>query len=349
MHLKKQNGPVLPREIAMTIVVQSWKRVANALLTITFLIAAAIGTPPMAGSAAMAQTYPSQLIKVICSVSPGSVIDVTARLVTNDLSNRLGKPVIIENRPGGGGTIGVGEFTRAAPDGHTLLCGAIGDVFASIVVGRDPAKDFFPVATVARLSWVLVVRPAIPATTLSQLIDHAKANPGKLNWGFGQGTAPHMFGEMFKVATGIDVANIPYKSGPQAVPDMLGGRIDINFGTLSNLLPLIREAKVRAIAVTSEVRSPNLPDVPTMAQSGFPQLTRGDWIGFWAPAGTSPDIVNRLNREINAGLTTPETQAAMRKLGFEPKVSSPQEFAAFIREEMKDWTPAAKAAGILAQ
>jgi tripartite-type tricarboxylate transporter receptor subunit TctC len=333
----------------MTIMVQTWKRVANTLLTITFPLAAAIGAPPMAGIAAMAQTYPSQLIKVICPVSSGSPIDVTARLITTDLSNRLAKPVIVENRPGGGGTIGVGEFTRATADGHTLLCGAIGDMFASIVVGRDPANDFIPVAKVARISWVLVVRPAIPATSLSQLIDHAKANPGRLNWGFGQGTAPHMFGEMFKSETGIDVANIPYKSGTQAVPDMLGGRLDINFGTLSNLLPLIREGKVRAIAVTSEARSPDLPNVPTMAQSGFPQLTRGDWIGFWAPAGTSRDIENRLNREINAGVTSPETQAAMKKLGFESSGSSPQEFAAFIREEVKDWTPAAKAAGILAK
>jgi len=329
--------------------VQGWKSIANTLLTITFPLAVAISAPLMAGSAATAQTYPSQPIKVICSVASGSVIDVTARLITNDLSNRVGKPVIVENRPGGGGTIGVGEFTRAAPDGHTLLCGAIGDVFASIVVGRDPAKDFIPVAKVARITWVLVVSPAIPATSLSQLIDHAKANPGKLNWGFGQGTAPHMFGEMFKATTGIDVANIPYKSGPQAVPDLLGGRIDINFGTLSNLLPLIREGKVRAIAVTSEVRSPDVPDVPTMAQSGFPKLTRGDWIGFWAPAGTSPEIVNRLNREINAGLTAPETKAAMEKLGFEPRGGSPQEFAAFIRDEVATWTPAAKAAGILPQ
>jgi tripartite-type tricarboxylate transporter receptor subunit TctC len=333
----------------MSIAVQGWKRVANTLLLVASPLAAAIGVSLATSSAAIAQSYPSQLIKVICPTASGSPIDVTARLVTNDLSSRLGKPVIVENRPGGGGTIGVGEFTRAAPDGHTLLCGAIGDAFASIVAGRDPVKDFVPVATVARLTWVLVVRPAIPATSLSQLIDHAKANPGKLNWGFGQGTAPHMFGEMFKAATGMDVANIPYKSGTQAVPDMLGGRIDINFGTLSNLLPLIREGKVRAIAVTSEVRSPDLPNVPTMAQSGFPQLTRGDWIGFWAPAGTSLDNVNRLNREINAGLTMPETQAALKKLGFEPRVGSPQEFAAFIREEMKDWTPAAKAAGILAQ
>ena len=179
------------------------------------------------------------------------------RPITSDLSNRLAKPVIIENRPGGGGTISVDEFTRAAPDGHTVLCGAIGDVFASksLVTTR---RRLLPVATVARLCWVLVVRPGY-RTSVNQLIDHAKANPGKLNWGFGQGTAPHMFGEMFKAATGIDVADIPYKSGTQAVPDMLGGRIDINFGTLSNLLPLIREGKVRAIAVTSEVRSRTFP------------------------------------------------------------------------------------------
>src|SRR5262245_12116446 len=134
-----------------------WKRM------IPLSLAAAIGAAQMAGGAAIAQTYPSQLIKVICPISSGSPVDVTARLVTNDLSNRLGKPVIVENRPGGGGTIGVGEFTRAAPDGHTLLCGAIGDAFASKVVGRDPAKDFIPVATVARITWVLVVRPGLPA------------------------------------------------------------------------------------------------------------------------------------------------------------------------------------------
>ena len=331
----------------MKILVRDWKRVITIPLKFGVPIASAIAASLTVGSTAMAQNYPTQPIKVICAVSSGSPVEVTARLVINDLSNRLGKPIIVENRPGGGGTIGVGEFARATPDGHTLLCGAIGDAFASKVIGRDPAKDFTPVATAARVDWVLVVRPGLPANSLGQLIEYAKANPGKLNWGFGQGTAPHMYGEMFKSVTGIDVVNIPYKSGTQAVPDMLGGRIDINFGTLSNLLPLIREGKVRAIAVTSEARSPDLPDVPTMAQSGFPRLTRGDWIGFWAPGGTSPEIVNRLNREINAGLATPETKAAMRKLGFEPRMGSPQEFAAFIRNEIDIWTPAAKAAGIL--
>src|SRR5262249_31314254 len=157
---------------------------------------------------------------------------------------------------------------------------------ASKIVGYDPARAFVPVAAVASHAFVLVVRAALPAKSLRELVDHAKANPGKLNWGFGQGTAPHMFGEMFKAAVSIDVANIPYKSGTQAVPDMLGGRIDMNFGTVSNLLPLIREGKIRAIAITSDARSLELPDVPTMRESGFSQLTRGNWTGFWAPAGT---------------------------------------------------------------
>jgi tripartite-type tricarboxylate transporter receptor subunit TctC len=164
-------------EIPMT-GMQRWKCAASTLFANVLPAAAAIGFSLMPGAPATAQTYPSKLIRVICAVSSGSPIDVTARLVTNDLSNRLGKPVIVENRPGGGGTIGVSEFVRAAPDGHTLLFGAIGDAFASKIVGRDPAKDFVPVATVARLAWVLVVRPAIPATSLPQLIDYAKAYPG---------------------------------------------------------------------------------------------------------------------------------------------------------------------------
>jgi tripartite-type tricarboxylate transporter receptor subunit TctC len=311
------------------------------------LPAAAIAVSLMAGTAATAQTSPGRLVKVICAVPAGSPIDVTARLVTNDWSKRLGTTVIVENRPGGGGTIGAKDFAKAEPDGRTLLFGAIGDAFASKVVGHDPAGDFVPVAAAATWPWILVVRPEIPATSVKQLIDHAKANPGKLSWGFGQGTAPHMYGEMFKAATGIEVADIPYRSGTQAVTDLLGGRIDINFSTVSNLLPLVREGKLRAVAITGGARSPELPDVPTMAEAGFPRLTKADWTGFWAPPGTPASIVARLNGEINAGLTTPEMKAAMKKLEFEPKVLSPQDFASFIVAEIDAWTPAAKVTGIL--
>jgi tripartite-type tricarboxylate transporter receptor subunit TctC len=156
-----------------------------------------------------------------------------------------------------------------------------------------------------------------------------------------------MFGELFKAATGIDVHNIPYKSGTQAVPDVLAGRIDMNFGTVSNLLPLILEGKLRALAVSSEARSPDLPDVPTMAESGFPHLTRGAWVGLWGPAGTPAHIVSRLNAEINASVRTPAMKAAMKRLDFEPKTGSPQDLTMLIQDEIEAWTPAAKAAGIL--
>jgi tripartite-type tricarboxylate transporter receptor subunit TctC len=320
---------------------QSWKRAATILVTLALPATAAIG------NAALAQTPPSRLVKVICSVPAGSPVDVTARLVTNDWSKRTGTTVIVENRPGGGGTIGVKDFAKAEPDGRTLLFGAIGDAFAAKVVGHDPAGDFVPVAAAASWPWILVVRSALPATSVKQLVDYAKANPGKLNWGFGQGTAPHMYGEMFKTATGIAVADIPYKSGTQAVTDLMGGRIDMNFGTVQNLLPLVREGKLRAIAITGEARSAELPDVPTMAESGFAQLTRADWTGFWAPPGTPADVVSRLNGEISAGLTTPEMTAAMKRLEFAPKVASPPEFAKFIAREIDAWTPAAQATGIL--
>jgi len=342
----KTTSPFL-MEVPMTNGMQRWKRVANILIACMLPAAAATGVSLLAGGAATAQTASDRLIKVICAVPAGSPVDVTARLVTNEWSKRTGTTVIVENRPGGGGTIGAKDFAKADPDGHTLLFGAIGDAFAAKIAGYDPAKDYVPLASAASWSWILAVRPAIPASSLKQLIDHAKANPGKLNWGFGQGTAPHMLGEMFKAAAGIELANIPYKSGTQAVTDMLGGRIDINFSTVSNLLPLIREGKLRAVAITSEARSPELPDVPTMTESGFPQLTRGDWTGFWAPPGTPASIVSRLNGEITAGLTTPEMKAAMKKLEFAPKVGSPQDFAKFIVAEIDAWTPAAKVTGIL--
>jgi tripartite-type tricarboxylate transporter receptor subunit TctC len=287
------------------------------------------------------------VIKIIGQVPSGSVLDVTARLVAPALSSRLGTPVVIENRPGGAGTIGAKEVARAAPDGYTLLFGGVNHVIASKTLDYDPVRDFVPIATVATHHWILVAAPSTPARSVKELIDYAKSNPGKLNWGFGQGSAPQMFGEMFKAATGIVVADIPYKSGVQAVPDILGSRVDMNFGTISNLLPLIREGKLRALAITSEARSPDLPDVPTMAESGFPRLTRGAWTGLWAPAGTPPNIVNRLNTEINSIVIAPAMTAALKKLDFDPKIGSPHEFAAFILDEIDVWTPAAKAAGVL--
>jgi tripartite-type tricarboxylate transporter receptor subunit TctC len=181
------------------------------------------------------------------------------------------------------------------------------------------------------------------------LVDYAKANPDKLNWGFSLNTGPTLVGEMFVAATGINVARISYKGGPQAVGDLLGGHVHMNFSVTAFVLPLIREGKLRALAVTSEARSPDLPDVPTIAEAGLPRLTRGFWTGLLGPAGTPAAIVNRLNAEINAGLATPEMKASLAKLGYQPKPGSPQDFATLLAEEIKTWKSAATAAGIVPQ
>ena len=334
-------------EIAMTTAMPLRTRVTTTLLAIMLSATAGMGMSLLIADAPSAQTYPSKLIKVICPLPSGSVVDLTARLVAPELSARLGTPVVVDNRPGGGGTIGTKEFARAAADGHTLLSSSLSSVFALKTLDYDPLKDVVPIGTAATHHWVLAVGPTVPARSVKELVDYAKANPGKLNWGFGQGTAPHMFGEMFKAATGIDVNNIPYKSGTQAVPDLLAGRIDMSFGAVFNLLPLIQEGKLRALAISSEVRSADLPNVPTMAESGFPHLTRGAWVGLWGPRGTPAHIVSRLNAEINASVATPEMKAAMKRLDFEPKFGSPQDFTALIQDEIEAWTPAAKVAGII--
>jgi tripartite-type tricarboxylate transporter receptor subunit TctC len=186
----------------------------------------------------------------------------------------------------------------------------------------------------------------VPATTLREFVAYAKANPGKLNFGFGLGTLPHILGETFKTVTATDIASIPYKGGAQAISDMLGDRIQMNFGTTSTLLPLIRNGKVRALAVTTSTRAKDLPEVPTMIESALPQLALIFSAGLLAPAGTPPEIIDRLNAEINAAMKTPELIASMAKLGFEPQDWSPRDYAAFLAEEMRRWPPLVKAAGV---
>jgi tripartite-type tricarboxylate transporter receptor subunit TctC len=311
---------------------------------------AAAGASLIALGPSSAQPYPSKLIKVVAPLAASSPISVMARLAAPALSSRLGQPVIVENRPGGSGTIATKSVATAAPDGYTLLFVGVNHVFAPSLsknLDYDPVKDFAPIATVGTGSWILVVAPSVPARSVKELVQYARANPGKLNWGFGLATGPHLYGEMFKGVTSIDVARISYKGGVEAMPDLLGGRIDMNIGAIPALLPLIREGKVRALAVSSEMRSPDLPEVPTMMESGFPQLTRVFWSGLLAPAGTPAGIVNRLNAEINASLATSEMKANLTKVGFEPKSGSPQDFAALLIDEIAVWGTAAKSAGIV--
>jgi tripartite-type tricarboxylate transporter receptor subunit TctC len=300
-------------------------------------------------AAAGAQTYPTKPIKMIVPYTPGSPVDVLARVVTQQVSARLGQTIVIDNRPGAGTTIGTKVAASADPDGYTILIGATSFTIAATLyphLDYDPIKSFTPVAMLAVSPQMLVIAPSVPAKTVPEFIAYAKANPGKLNFGYGLGTLPQILGEAFKTTTGTDIASIPYRGGAQAITDMLGGRIQMNFGTQATLLPLIHEGKVRPLAVTTETRAKDLPDVPTMAESGLPQLSLAFSAGILAPAGTPAAVVAKLNAEINEAMRSPELAASMGKLGFEPKFWSPQDYAAFLAEEGKRWPPIVKASGV---
>jgi tripartite-type tricarboxylate transporter receptor subunit TctC len=300
-------------------------------------------------TAAVAQTYPSKPIKAIVPYTPGSPVDVLARVVTQQVSARLGQSIVIDNRPGAGTTIGTKLAASADPDGYTLLIGATSFILSFSLYQNleyDPVKSFAPVAMLAYSPQVLVIAPSVPAATVQEFIAYAKANPGRLNFGFGLGTLPQILGESFKAVTGTDIASIPYKGGAQAITDMLGGRIQMNFGTTATLLPLIQQGKVRALAVTTQTRSKDLPDVPTMVESGLPELALIFSAGLLAPAGTPADIIHKLNFETNEAMKTPELTASMAKLGFEPQIWSTQDYSAFLADEMRRWPPIVKAAGV---
>lgn len=299
-----------------------------------------------ASTVGFAQAYPNKPIKTILPYTAGSPNDVIARIIAPILSSRLGQTVVIDNRSGGGTTIGLKAVMTADPDGYTLLfSNTPTHVIAQVGKGfsYDPIKDFLPIATVGSTSLMLVVPPTIPANSLQEFIGYAKANPGQLNFGFGQGTLPHLVGEAFKLATATKIASVPYRGGAQAMTDMLGGRIHMNFGAGATLLPLVRDGKVKALAVTSPARNRELPEVPTMVESGLPGLTTVTYYGFLGPAGTPADVVAKINGEINESLKSNELRAILLKAGFEPTGGTPEKFAALIAEQLQRWAPIVKA------
>jgi tripartite-type tricarboxylate transporter receptor subunit TctC len=310
------------------------------------LLALAAATGP---SPAAAQTYPTRVIKMITPFTPGSPVDVAARLLAQHLGTQLGQNVIVENRPGAGTTTGMKAAALAEPDGYTLLYQSSSLVVAPAMyknLDYDPLKAFTPVANVASSHWVTVVPPSLPVRTVPEFIAYARAHPGQLNFGYGQGTAPQLVGEWLKVTNKLDIGSVPYRGGMQAVTDMLGGTIHLNIGTASTLVPLINEGKLRAISVWGPRRFPELPDVPTMMESGFPDMSAWFWSGLWAPAGTPAAIVDKLNAATNAALRSPEMKASMQKLGIEATPGSPQDFAAFIAAETPKWARIVEASGV---
>ena len=310
----------------------------------------ALGLAAFALDSARAQSYPSKSVRLIVPFAAGGPIDVMGRLVAQWLSSALGQQVVVDNRPGASGAIGTRAAAAAEPDGHTLLIGSVTTLVTGPVLsknaGYDPLKDLVPVAMLASTPFPLVVASSMPPKTLEEFIAYARRNPGKLNFGTPAGTLAHLTGELFRVRTGIDIVVIPYKGAATAVTDILGGQVDMTFEPTSVLVAHIQDAKVRPLAVTAAVRSPQLPDVPTMIESGLAGFTSYSWSGILAPAGTSPEIVDRLNAAINQGLKSPAMNSNLGRLGAEPNAGSPQDFAAFIADETTKWGAIITASGV---
>jgi tripartite-type tricarboxylate transporter receptor subunit TctC len=304
------------------------------------------------GPAFAQQNYPDRPIKLIVPFPPGGPIDTMARLMGQELSARVGT-VVVENRPGAGSTMGTKSVAAADPDGYTLLFGSSGSLAVAPALysslGIDPLKVFTPVATVALLPHVFVVNLDVPAKTIGEFVTYAKANPGKLSVGFAQGTVSQLLAEYFNHRHGLDITSVPYRGGALVIPDMLGGRIHVYWPTPATVLPLIREGKIKALAISSPQRNPDLPDVPTMKELGLDELTLEFWAGMWAPAGVPADVVEKLNAAVNEALQSSEMIASLKKLGFESRIASSQDFAAFVAAEIPRWTAVVKASGVKSQ
>ncbi len=303
----------------------------------------------LAAVPAAAQTYPGRPIKMIVPFPPAGPIDTMARLLGQQLSLRFAQQVVIENRPGAGSMLGTKAAAAAEPDGYTLLFGSSGSLAVAPALYSnydiDILKAFVPVGAVALLPHVLVVSPSVPARTVAEFIAYAKANPGKLNYGASIGTPPHLLSTLFKTKAGIDVVYVPYKGSAASVTDLLAGETQFTIDGLTGLYPLIQDGKVRPLAIARAERWPQLPDVPTLVESGFADFTVDAWTGVVAPAGTPAEIVLKLNRSINDSLGSAEAKAGLARFSAIAQTDSPQEFAAWIASELQKWAAIVKLSG----
>jgi tripartite-type tricarboxylate transporter receptor subunit TctC len=312
-------------------------------------LAAGAAALPGVSRIARAQTYPSRPVRIIVTFAAGSANDVHGRLFGQWLSERLGQPFIVDNRPGGGGNLGVAEAIRSRPDGYTLFVLSISHAVNANLYDKLPynlVRDTTPIASLFRASYVMVVNPSLPAKTVPEFIAYANTNPGKINMGSqGVGSIGHLAGELFKSITGINMLHVPYRSSALALADMISGQMHVQFATSTDSIPYIRGGQVRALAVTSATRSPALPDVPTIAEH-LPEYTFESWVGFGGPKDIPAEIVKLLNKEINAGLARPDVRAMYDDLGLRVHPSSPADFGEFIAADIEKWAKVIKAAGI---
>ena len=317
-------------------------------LALIFVVAGLLADP-----SAQAQNWPSKPIRLVVPFPPGGTTNVVARLLGQELSKSLDQPVVIDNRPGAAGNIGADSVAKSPPDGHTLLMGTVGThaINASLYkkMPYDTVRDFAPVMLVAAVPNILVVHPSLPVHSVKELIAYAAANPGKLNFASsGSGSSIHLSGELFKTMAGVNMTHVPYKSSAPPLTDLIGGQVQLMFDNLPSALPHVKSGKLKALAVTSAKRSPILPDLPTIAESGLPGFETSSWFGVLAPAGTSKEIIAKLNFDIVRLLRSPDMQERFLQHGAEPLGIPAEEFAAHIKAEMAKWAKVVKESGATA-
>jgi tripartite-type tricarboxylate transporter receptor subunit TctC len=311
-------------------------------------LAAGAAALPAVSRVVFAQTYPSRPVRIIVPFAAGGGTDITARVIAQWLSERLGQQFVIENRPGGGTNIGTEAAAKAPADGYTLLMVGTSNTANPALYDKlnfDLVRDFAPVAAVVRAPHIVVVNPSLPVRTIPEFIAYAKANPGKVNMASaGNGTAGHLAGELFKMLTGVSMQHVPYRGGGPALLDLIAGQVQVYFAGMPEAIEYVRTAKLRALAVGTATRAEALPDISTVGEfvSGFESSI---WFGLSAPKGTPPDIVDKLNREVNAGLADPRIKARYAELGSTVFPISPAEFETLIAAEIDKWGKVVKFSG----
>lgn len=310
----------------------------------------ALAAAAAAPLAAQAQAYPTKPITIVVPFSAGGTTDILARVVGEALKTELGQPVVIDNRAGAGGNIGASLAAKANADGYTLFMGTVGTHAINQSLYKklpyDPIKDFAPLTRVAMVPNLLVAHPSKPYNSVKELIAYAKANPGKVNFGSsGSGSSIHLSGELFNTLAKVDMVHVPYKGSAPAVTDLLGGQIDIMFDNMPSAIQHVRNGKLKPLAVTTAKRSPELPNVPTIAEAGVPGYEATSWFGLFAPAATPAPVVARLNAALVKVLSDANVKKKIAEQGAEPYSEKPEQFAEFIRKETAKWSQVVKASG----
>lgn len=317
-------------------------------------LAIVAGVTALPAALAQPASYPNKPIRIIVPFAVGGIADTFGRVIGIKLTEAWGQPVIVENKTGAGGNIGAELVAKSPPDGYTLVIGNNGTHAVNVSLFKtipfDPVKDFAPVAHIMEAESLLVVNPAVKANSVREIIELARAQPGKLSYASGGlGTTSHLAGELFKSTAKVDIVHVPYKGNSPAIADLLGGQTQLSFATMPTVLPHVKAGKLRAIASIGLARTAALPDVPTVAESGLPGFEVSNWIGLFAPAGTAPDIVAKLNAEVQKIMQSPDVQKRLEAEGARFIPTTPGQFASFQREELVKWAKIIKEANIKAE